>query len=103
LANERTALAYSRTALAFVVGGLAVAGSRGVAGTPLWLAALGVPLSLLGAAVAWAGGRRFLATQRAMRTGQPLGVPIVAAVLPAILALIALVGSAVAALALFVG
>jgi putative membrane protein len=102
LANERTVLAYSRTALAFVVAGMAVAGSRNFADTPLWFAALGVPLILLGAAVAWTGGRRFLATQRAMRTGDPLGAPVAAALLPFMIALIALAGSVIAILALFI-
>ena len=101
LANERTVLAYSRTALAFVVAGLAVAGSRNLADTPLWFAALGVPLILLGAAIGWTGGRRFVATQKAMRTGDPLGAPVVAALLPTMIALIALAGSVIAILALF--
>ena len=99
LANERTLLAYSRTALAFVVAGLAVAGSRSFADTSRWFAALGLPLILVGAVVAVGGGRRFLATQRSMRTGAPLGAPVVAALLPLATALIAVVGAIIATVA----
>ena len=59
LANERTLLAYNRTALAFIVAGLAVAGSRSIADTSRWFAALGLPLIVVGAVVALGGGRRF--------------------------------------------
>ena len=52
LANERTLLAYSRTALALVVAGLAIAGSHRVADLPVWVAVLGLPAIALGAAVA---------------------------------------------------
>ncbi len=101
MANERTVLAYSRTALAFVVAGLAVAGSRRIADTPWWLAILGIPFLLIGVAVGIAGGRRFLAVQRAMRTEAPLGPPVVAALLPVLVAVIAAVGCILAAVAVF--
>ena len=103
LANERTVLAYSRTALAFVVAGLAVAGSRRIADTPVWLAMLGIPLLAMGSAIAWAGGRRFLAIQRAMRSGEPLGAPTVAALLPVLTAAVAAIGCVIAAVAVFAG
>jgi putative membrane protein len=103
LANERTVLAYSRTALGFIVAGLAVAGSRRIADTPWWLAVLGLPLLLMGAAVGLAGSRRFLRTQRAMRTGAPLGAPVLAALLPILIAVIAAVGGILAAVAVFAG
>lgn len=99
LANERTLLAYSRTALAFIVAGLAIAGSRPIAGTSFWFAALGLPVIVVGAAVALGGGRRFLATQRAMRTGAPLGPPVVAALLPVAIGVVAVLASVVAAVA----
>jgi putative membrane protein len=101
LANERTVLAYGRTALAFVVAGLAVAGSRRIADTPWWLAILGIPLLLIGAGVGLAGGRRFLAVQRSMRTGQALGPPVVAALLPILIAAIAAVGCVLATVVVF--
>ena len=99
LANERTLLAYSRTALAFIVAGLAIAGSRSVADTSIWFAALGLPLIVVGGVVALGGRRRFLATQRAMRTGMPLGAPVVAAILPIAIAVIAVVGLIIATVA----
>jgi putative membrane protein len=101
LANERTALAYTRTSLSLIVSGLAVAGSRSVADTSVWFAGLGVPLILLGIAVAVAGGRRFVASQRAMRSDEPLGPPVMAAALPfavAAIGVLAIVVAVVAAL-----
>jgi putative membrane protein len=103
LANERTVLAYSRTALAFVVAGLAVAGSRRIADTPWWLAVLGLPLLLVGVGVGLAGRRRFLEAQKAMRTGEPLGPPVVAALLPVLIAVIAAMGTVLATVAVFAG
>ena len=103
LANERTLLAYCRTALAFIVAGLAVAGSRPIADTSFWFAALGLPLILVGAVVAVGGGRRFIAAQRAMRIGAPLGAPVVAAFLPLAIGVIAVVASITATIAAFTG
>ena len=96
LANERTLLAYSRTALGLVVAGLAISGSHLVADIPLWGAALGVPVIALGAIVAFAGQRRFLATQRAMRLGEPMPPPTVARLLPVGIGLVATAGIVVA-------
>lgn len=96
LANERTLLAYERTALGLLVAGLAGAGSRAVADAPLWFSALGVPLVILGAAVAVEGRRRFVSAQRAMRTRAPLGPPLVAAFLPWGIAVVAALGVVVA-------
>lgn len=103
LANERTLLAYGRTALAFIVAGLAVAGSRGFADTSSLFASLGIPFIAVGGVVGWTGRRRFLAAQAAMRTGAPLGAPRVAALLPALLAMIAVVASVTAAIEVFRG
>ena len=103
LANERTLLAYCRTALAFIVAGLAVAGSRPIAGTSFWFAILGLPLILVGAIVAVGGGQRFVATQRAMRIGAPLGAPVIAALLPLAIGVIAVVASVTATIAALTG
>jgi putative membrane protein len=64
LANERTLLAWVRT------GGVLV---------------------LLGAVTAWSGYRRFLATDRAMRAGEPIAAPAAPRGLAAALAVISLV------------
>ncbi len=92
LANERTLLAYIRTALSLLVGGLAIAASHVVTDAPAWLSALGLPLLALSAAVSMSARERFLATQRAMRLGEPLTMPRVAAILPWGVALVAAVG-----------
>src|SRR6202046_2270254 len=71
-ANERTFLAWNRTALALIATGVAatqllprlsVAGGRRL---------LGLPLSALGAVVAAESFRHWRANQRAMRRGEPL-------------------------------
>ncbi len=98
LANERTLLAYIRTSLSLLVGGLAIAASHAVTDTPSWLAALGLPLIALSAGVSLSARERFFATQRAMRLGEPLPMPRVATLLPwgvAMVAAVALVLGAV--------
>jgi putative membrane protein len=67
LANERTLLAWTRTALALLAGAVAVFqfGDR-LAGD----VAITVVLALLGAATALAGTRRYLEADRAIRAGQ---------------------------------
>jgi putative membrane protein len=82
LANERTLLAYNRTALAFLVAGMAVTGSHAVTDAPAWLAALGLPLIAISAVIGISGRRRFVETQHAMRTGQALSPPTIAALVP---------------------
>ena len=89
-----------RTALSLFVAGLAVAGTQPVTHAPVWLAALGLPLIALAAAVALWGRRRFFATQQAMRLGHPLTVPTSAVVLPVGIAVVAVVGLALATVAL---
>lgn len=102
LANERTLMAYERTALGLLVAGLAASGSRELADAPLWLAVLGIPFVVLAAAVALEGRRRFLTTQDAMRKGEPLEAPRVAVFLPWGIACVATIGvlAALAQLAL---
>ena len=75
LANERTLLAYNRTALALVVAGLAISGSREVAETSRLFAAMGLPLVALGAGLAFRSRQRYLAVDAAMRRGDPLPRP----------------------------
>ena len=73
MANERTFLAWSRTALALVVAGLAVAQLlppfRGV---PWGRSAIATPLILLGAIMSMLSYYEWQANQRALRRGAPL-------------------------------
>lgn len=72
-ANERTFLAWNRTALALVVAGLAIAQLLPpFPGVPFGRHLLAVPLIALGAIVAAAGYLEWRHNQRALRHGQPL-------------------------------
>jgi putative membrane protein len=71
LANERTFLAWIRTALALLAGAVAV--HVPAISLDEWVATFASLVLLLAAAVAVAESwRRWRATERAMRTGQPL-------------------------------
>ncbi|MBB5111993.1 DUF202 domain-containing protein [Micromonospora echinospora] len=89
LANERTFLAWLRTGLALVAGGLAAAQFL----PPLRLAhlreALAIALLLLGAAVSIRAVDHWARTERAMRLNEELP----ASRFPAVLALIVAIGS----------
>jgi putative membrane protein len=71
LANERTFLAWVRTSLALLAGGVALdtVDLDGPRGLQTALAAGLIVLGLLGAAVSWV---RWAAAERAMRLGLPL-------------------------------
>jgi putative membrane protein len=72
-ANERTFLAWSRTALALVVSGLAVVQLLPpFPGVPVGRHLLGVPLIVLGAVLAVAAYAEWVRSQRALRRGEPL-------------------------------
>ncbi len=72
-ANERTFLAWNRTALALVVAGLAIAQLLPpFPGVPWGRHLLAVPLIALGATVAVAGYLEWRRNQRALHHGQPL-------------------------------
>jgi putative membrane protein len=100
-ANERTFLAWSRTALALVVGGLAIAQLLPpFPGVPWGRHVIGLPLILLGCAVSVVSYVEWRGNQRALRHGEPLA----RSHLPQILALaIAAIGLVAAALALLSG
>lgn len=72
LANERTFLAWIRTALALVAGGLAVTQVLPSFGFPGGRRFLGLPLMAVGAVIAWMSYFHWSAVQQAMRRGEPL-------------------------------
>jgi putative membrane protein len=83
LANERTFLAWNRTALALVVAGLAIVQLLPPFPRVRWgRHALGVPLIVLGAAVSVTAYWEWRRNQSALRRGEPLP----RSVLPQILA-----------------
>jgi putative membrane protein len=72
-ANERTFLAWSRTALALVVAGLGVIQLLPpFPGVPVGRHLLGVPLIVLGAVSAVVAYAEWVRNQRALRRGEPL-------------------------------
>jgi putative membrane protein len=96
LANERTFLAWSRTALALVVAGLGIVqllppfpGVRW--GRPV----LGVPLIVLGAGVAAAAYWEWQRNQAALRRGEPLPRSVLPRLLAATIAGVAVLAAAV--------
>jgi putative membrane protein len=94
-ANERTFLAWSRTALALVVAGLGVVQLLPpFPGVPFGRHLLGVPLIGLGAVVAVVAYAEWVGSQRALRRGEPLP----RSIMPWILS-VAIAGMAVAAAA----
>jgi putative membrane protein len=103
LANERTLLAYTRTALAGVVTGAALIGTPLLTDGPAWIALVGVLPIVAGALVAAGARRRFLASERAMRTGEPLPPPLLAVRMSTAVAVAALVGGPVLGVAVFLG
>jgi putative membrane protein len=100
-ANERTFLAWMRTALGLVAAGLAIVQLLPPFHGIHWgRHAIGVPLILLGAVVAVRSYLEWAANQRALRRGEPL----THSRLPQLLAIvIALVALAAATLALISG
>lgn len=91
LANERTFLAWNRTALALVAGGLAVSQLLPEGDADDVRRLLGLPLIVLGAVIAWFSYRRWQAVERAIANDEPLP----ATWLPRILATAVLLGAVV--------
>jgi putative membrane protein len=91
LANERTFLAWIRTALALVAGGIGLEAFVPRLAVPGLRQALAVCLVLLGSAVSATAWTRWVRTQHAMRVGAPLPVPRLAPLLAFGIAAVALV------------
>ena len=96
LANERTFLAWNRTALALVVAGLGIVQLLPpFPGVPWGRHALGVPLIALGAVVSVASYLEWRRNQAALRRGAPLPRSVLPRVLAATIAGIAALSAAV--------
>ena len=95
-ANERTFLAWSRTALALVVAGLGVVQLLPpFPGVPWGRHVLGVPLIVFGAVVAVVAYSEWDRSQRALRHGQPLPRSVMPRLLAAVITVIAAIAAVV--------
>lgn len=96
LANERTFLAWNRTALALVVAGLGIVQLLPpFPGVPWGRQVLGVPLIALGAAVSVTAYWEWRRNQAALRHGQPLPRSVVPRILTGTITAVALTSAAV--------
>jgi putative membrane protein len=95
-ANERTFLAWSRTALALVVAGLGVVQLLPpFPGVPWGRHVLGVPLIVFGAVVAVTAYLEWVRNQRAMRLRRPLPQSVMPKLLAAVVAAMAVISGVV--------
>ena len=91
-ANERTFLAWNRTALALVTAGLAVTQLLPPFDVPGGRRLIGLPLIGIGTVAAFLSYRHWVENERAMRSGEPLPPSL----LPRLLAIVVTVVAAVA-------
>ena len=91
LANERTLLAYLRTGLALVAGGVAVATYAPDLGVRWGSTALALALVVIGLGTALGGYLRWRANEAAIRAGRPLPESWVAPALVAVIAAVLVV------------
>ena len=95
-ANERTFLAWSRTALALVVAGLGIVQLLPpFPGVPAGRHLLGVPLIALGAVLAIAAYVEWVRNQRALRRGEAMPLSIMPWILAATITGIAIIAAVV--------
>jgi putative membrane protein len=95
-ANERTFLAWSRTALALVVAGLGVVQLLPpFPGVPWGRPVLGMPLIVFGAVVAVAAYGEWVRSQRALRLGRPLPRSVMPWLLAVVITVIAVMSAVV--------
>ena len=98
-ANERTFLAWTRTALAFMVAGLGIVQLLPpFPGVPWGRHVLGVPLIVIGALIAAVSYGQWVRSQQAMRRGEPLP----RSILPRILAIAIVIMAIISAVVLLV-
>jgi putative membrane protein len=97
LANQRTFLSWSRTALALVAAGLGIVQLLPpFPGVPWGRRVIGVPLIVLGAVTAVAAYLEWTRTQRALRRGDPLPRSILPLILAATIGIVAAAAAVVA-------
>jgi putative membrane protein len=95
-ANERTFLAWSRTALALVVAGLGVVQLLPpFPHVPWGRHVLGVPLIVFGAVVAVVAYGEWVKSQRALRLGQPLPRSVMPRLLTVVITTLAVIAAVV--------
>lgn len=95
-ANERTFLAWSRTALALIVAGLGIVQLLPPFPRVPWgRHVLGVPLIAFGAVVAIAAYREWVRNQRALRHVEPLPVSVLPKLLAVVVAVMAVISATV--------
>ena len=102
MANERTSLAWMRTALALVAGGVALISLATLADMPRWAPLVGAASCAGGGALAVRAVRSWSKVERALRLRQPLPAPrslfvlaagvVLLAALTLVLALVEVVG-----------
>ncbi len=90
MANERTALAWVRTALALVAGGVGLTSVARIAGLSRLLDAVAAALCVLGALLAVVAVLGWRRRELAMRLDRPLPAPFALAWLGALVAAVAL-------------
>jgi putative membrane protein len=96
LANERTFLAWNRTALALIAAGLGIIQLLPpFHGVPFGRHAVGLPLIVLGAVIAVAAYWELNRNQTAMRRGDPLPRSVVPRLLSATIAAVAALAAAI--------
>lgn len=101
LANERTALAWVRTGLALIAGGIGLTSLVVVARLPRWLDAVAALMCLGGGVLALRANTGWRASERALRLRQPLPAPRALTWLTAAVAALALVLASYAAARVF--
>lgn len=94
LANERTFLAWIRTSLAFLAGGIAIEAFAGGLFSGPVREGLSVLLLVLGMLISAGAAARWLSVERSMRAGTPLPLPL-------LVPLLALGGAIAAGLIIF--